>query len=174
MPSFTTTDKHHITFQVSEEDRDLVEAHLIGKGKWNALVKRGRIARNRSKKECETDPSIPRFLSLHRAIASRMGIDMTNQIDHINRDSSDNQRNNLRAATSQQNHMNQTKQTGRSSLYKGVSWKGKNQKWQAYGNIDRHFCYLGVFLTEMEAAKAYDKWAKQNFGEFASLNFSEL
>ena len=35
---FITTDKHQKEFQVSEEDRDLVEEHLTGKGKWRAIL----------------------------------------------------------------------------------------------------------------------------------------
>ena len=32
---------------------------------------------------------------------------------------------------------------------------------------------LGLFSTEIEAANAYDEWAKSEYGVFAYLNFKE-
>jgi len=81
-----------------------------------------------------------------------------------------NKRSNLRTCTSTQNTANQRKRKG-SSNFKGVSWYKREQKWRAgigYKGKDFH---LGYFNDELEAAKAYDKAAKDLWGEFANLNF---
>ncbi len=90
--------------------------------------------------------------------------------DHINGDGLDNRRCNLRKATSSQNMMNQRKQTGTSSKYKGVYLFKQPSKWMAKIQFNKKTYYLGYFLNEMDAAIAYDKKAKEFFGEFAKLN----
>lgn len=89
-------------------------------------------------------------------------------VDHINHDTLDNRRCNLRVCTNQQNSMNQRPQAGKSSKYKGVS---KTIKYQASISYNGKSIHLGVFDDEIEAAKAYDVKAKELFGEFAYLNF---
>lgn len=91
------------------------------------------------------------------------------EIDHHNNNSLDNRRFNLRICTHSNNLGNQKPQTGGSSKYKGVSWHKKNQKWRAQIGKKRHS--LGYFDNEIDAAKAYDKAAKELFGEFANVNF---
>ncbi|MTW28615.1 hypothetical protein GM527_14040, partial [Streptococcus pneumoniae] len=48
-----------------------------------------------------------------------------------------------------------------------------NRKWRAQGTEAGKPKHIGLFETEIEAATAYDSWAKSTFGEFASLNFKE-
>lgn len=144
MPCYTTTDKHHIIFQVSEEDCDLVEEHLTGPGYWYAYHSRhGKgswyIYRNSTKAERIQDPLLPKLIYMHRPIAFRMGLDVTKQIDHIDRNPLNNQRTNLRAATNSQNSMNRTKQNSTSSKYIGVDWERHSRKWRTRGwskNVD--------------------------------------
>lgn len=94
-------------------------------------------------------------------------------IDHINGNGCDNQKINLRTATSQQNSFNRRKRSGCSSLYKGVCWSKKAKKWRAYLTKDQHYLSLGYFKDEKEAARAYDRAALIHFGSFARLNFNE-
>lgn len=99
------------------------------------------------------------------------------QIDHINGDSRDNSINNLRLATSQQNCSARTKtrkKNGRRpSKYRGVKWDAERKKWKAYITHKRERIELGRFETEVEAAIAYDKAAKELNQEFAVLNFPQ-
>jgi HNH endonuclease/AP2 domain len=86
-------------------------------------------------------------------------------VDHIDGNGLNNKRSNLRLATKSQNLANQKIRTDGISRFKGVSQKGKYWKAKCK-NI-----WLGSFKTEEEAAKAYDKKAKELYGEFARLNF---
>ena len=93
------------------------------------------------------------------------------QTDHIDGDSLNNQRHNLRNATLQQNNRNKRKQGGTVSQYKGVSWDKKLKKWRAWISHNNKRIYLGVHIYEEGAARAYDEAAKRYYGEFANLNF---
>lgn len=92
------------------------------------------------------------------------------QVDHINHDIHDNRRINLRIATPSQNGQNRRKRSDNTSGYKGVSWKKANKAWQAYIKYKQKTIYLGLHNTPELAALAYNKKARELFGEFALLN----
>lgn len=109
-------------------------------------------------------------LRMHRLI---LGLtDKKILCDHINHNGLDNQKCNIRICTRAQNQYNKIPQGG-ASRYKGVSWHEKNGKWRADININKEQIYLGLFADELDAARAYDKKAKELFGEYAWLNFKE-
>ena len=101
------------------------------------------------------------------------------QTDHKDHDGLNNQRYNLRPATNPQNHANERKTLtvgGKptSSRFKGVCWSKKNRKWQVrirVGNGKR--LNLGMFASEVDAARAYDDAAREHHGEYAYLNFPQ-
>jgi len=95
------------------------------------------------------------------------------QADHINHNTSDNRRENLRICTRQQNQMNRKPAKNKSSKFKGVSWLGEIRgirKWHATIRINGRLKNLGRFSTEKSAAQAYNLAAKRYFGNFAYLN----
>ena len=94
------------------------------------------------------------------------------QIDHINRVRVDNRKTNLRHVTQSQNIANAKGQPNLSG-YKGVAYsKSTKNKWRAYYcPFDRKQVNIGYYDTKEEAAKAYDKAAKERWGEFAYQNF---
>jgi hypothetical protein len=110
------------------------------------------------------------LLSAHRIIWAMANNEWAEEnIDHIDRDTSNNRIDNLRLATKQQNAANAAP-SGGSSKYRGVSKMADSGKWRAYISKDGKQKYLGTFLDEKQAAAAYDTHAKRLFGEFAYLN----
>jgi HNH endonuclease len=90
-------------------------------------------------------------------------------VDHIDHNGLNNRRSNLREATKAQNAANERKRPGCSSRYKGVIWQAN--RWAARIEVGDEKRYLGRFISEEAAARAYDAAAREGFGEFACLNF---
>jgi hypothetical protein len=94
--------------------------------------------------------------------------------DHINRNSLDNRKQNLRPATVSQNLCNRPKRKAKTcSKYKGLEWDKIQRKWKARIQFNNRKIYLGSFNSEIAAAKAYDSAAKKYHGDFATPNFSD-
>jgi hypothetical protein len=91
------------------------------------------------------------------------------EIDHINRNTLDNRRCNLRLATHLQNCFN-TARKKNASGYKGVYLDKRINCWNAGIGHKGKKIYIGCFTSKIEAAKAYNKKALELFGEFALLN----
>jgi len=117
--------------------------------------------------------------SMHRVIMDPpKGMD----IDHINGNTLDNRKENLRICTRSQNSQNRKLRSDSASGYKGVyKHKARNLKkpFEAYiGDSETSYpstkhINLGCYTTAEEAARARDKKAKELHGEFAYLNFPE-
>jgi hypothetical protein len=92
-------------------------------------------------------------------------------IDHHNHNGLDNRLTNLRPASHAQNVQNTRKQKPKSSSkYKGVDYVKATGKFRARIKIADRRLFLGSFISEIDAAVAYNNAAKQYFGEFACLN----
>lgn len=105
-------------------------------------------------------------IRMHRVVANTpKGM----KTDHKNRNTLDNQEENVRICNNYQNSHNRIKQRNNKSGYKGVFWF-KN-KWVAEIASECKSKMLGSFSTPEEAARAYDEAAKRLHGEFANLNF---
>jgi len=94
-------------------------------------------------------------------------------LDHINGIKNDNKIANLREVTSQQNSANAKKKSNCSSQYKGVSFNKGRKKWEARVCISYKDKRIGYYTSEEEAARAYDKAAREKFGDYACLNFPD-
>jgi len=107
-----------------------------------------------------------KLIHLHRFLMNAPdGFD----VDHIDGDTMNNQKSNLRICTRSQNSINSKKKKGLSK-FKGVHWLKDNKKWRAKIMKDGKSFYLGCFTNEAEAAAAYNNKAKEIFGNFARLN----
>ena len=109
-----------------------------------------------------------RIVLMHREI---LGLSNNILTDHKNGCGLDNRKINLRPATSLQNRINSKKRHNCSSKFKGIYWEKRRKKWQVQIVFNKKHISLGLFDNEVEAAKAYDRKAKELFGEFARINF---
>lgn len=89
-------------------------------------------------------------------------------IDHINGNTLDNRRANLRVCNKFGNARN--KRGWSACGKKGVTWSRACDKWQAQIKHLGKTYHLGVFTYLRDAADAYDKAAIQLYGEFAWTN----
>ena len=87
------------------------------------------------------------------------------ELDHKNRDRTDNRWVNLRSCSRRQNLANKLRRRGKHLA--GVSKNGC--KWNAmHGRCGTSsFVYLGTFDTEQEAHDAYVNWHRERYGEFS-------
>jgi hypothetical protein len=92
------------------------------------------------------------------------------QTDHIDGNTLNNQKCNLRLATTQQNQHNRCTVESTTSIYKGVCYRKRDLVWIAKTKHYGKSIHLGTFKKESDAAIAYNNYAKDNFGEYARLN----
>ncbi len=112
-----------------------------------------------------------RSILMHREI---LGVPDDKETDHCDGNGLNNCKVNLRICSHQQNLYNSSKQTNRSSKYKGVVWYKQTKKWMARVQWNRQRYHLGYFKDETKAALAYNRKAKELFGDFAKLNHIEV
>jgi len=96
------------------------------------------------------------------------------EVDHIDHNGLNCQKSNLRNCTHNQNARN-IRASG-ISKFLGVSIRRSGKSIGqiiSQITINKKKIHLGCFNTEEDAARAYDKKAKELFGEFANLNFRE-
>jgi hypothetical protein len=147
---------------------DAADYEWLSKRKWHAQLVEGRkypkfYALGKGQRVNEKNPVV----SMHRLI---LGVtDPLVEVDHIDGNSLNNSRSNLRLATRMQNSVNRSLQKNNTSGFKGVHWHGAGGGWASsirIGNGKRK--NLGIFATPQEAHAAYVDAAKIYHGEFAN------
>ena len=113
------------------------------------------------------------YLLMHRIIMNTpKGLDT----DHRNGDRLNNQKSNLRICTRSQNKMNMGARRDNKLGVKGVyvqkyTFNGRTREYiNAKIMLNGKHIFLGRFSTVKLASEAYNKKAKELFGEFAGLN----
>jgi len=95
-------------------------------------------------------------------------------VDHVNGDSLDNRRSNLRLCDVPQNTWNTRKRrSDAKSRYFGVTQHSTTRRWQATIVVRGVYMFLGVWDSEEDAARAWDSAALHFRCEFAALNFPD-
>ena len=91
-------------------------------------------------------------------------------IDHVDGDTLNNLKDNLRICTHGENLRNQKINKNNKSGFKGVYFCKQRNKFRAEIKKDRQKYFLGLFIDPKDAASAYNKAAIKFHGEFAHLN----
>jgi hypothetical protein len=109
----------------------------------------------------ERDGAKYRAVRMHRLIMGLADED-PREVDHINRNTLDNRRSNLRAVDRSQNLQNQLGHRGASSRHRGVSFHKRTGKWQANVGLRGTNHYLGLFESEEEASHVAEAFRIRN------------
>jgi hypothetical protein len=105
---------------------------------------------------------------MHRII---MNAKPGERVDHIDGDTLNNTRSNLRMCSHSENMANRKKhRNGKTSRFKGVHWSKRSQCWIVSIQHEKKQYRVKGFPTEIEAAQAYNERARRLFGVFARLN----
>jgi len=83
----------------------------------------------------------------HRLIMEAFEGDSDQEVDHIDRNKTNNNYENLRYCTSSENNFNKDYVDNA----KGYCWDKQHQKWKSYINIDGKNYHLGLFDNEQDA-----------------------
>ncbi len=152
---------------ISAEDIDLVSLKWCASISTNGLpyAMRGASANGKNTRQI-----------LHRVILERIigrQVAKSEVVDHINGDTLDNTRANLRLASRSQNMANSQLAANNSSGAKGVCWDKTHNSWQAQIVVNGKRIRLGRFKAKNDAIRAYNVAAFTHHGEFAVLNMIE-
>lgn len=88
-------------------------------------------------------------------------------VDHINGNSLDNRRSNLRVCTNAENGRNRKTASNNTSGHRGISWSKRKGKWECYIKIDGKQLHVGFFDDLADAACARVEAEVKHYGEFS-------
>jgi hypothetical protein len=88
-------------------------------------------------------------------------------VDHVNHDTLDNRRENIRLCTEAENMRNKVMQSNNKTGAIGVYWHKGKKRWAAQIRICRRIKHLGRFRNIEDAIVARKEAEKTYFGEFA-------
>lgn len=108
----------------------------------------------------------PSYLAHRLAWFYMTGARPKHEIDHKDRNRSNNVFENLREATVAENRRNSSLRSDNTSGAKGVVWSKDCSKWLAQIQIKGRGVFIGVFESKEDAARAYAERAKKEFGDF--------
>lgn len=94
---------------------------------------------------------------IHRLVLKTFSYNSTLEVDHIDSNKQNNCLDNLRYCSRRENtsfYFN-SKKSKTSSKYLGVSWSKERKKWIAKIKVNNKTEYIGGFILEEEASKAY-------------------
>jgi hypothetical protein len=115
---------------------------------------------------CKPDYRKFQIIYLHRLI---MNAPKGKDVDHINGNTLDCRKINIRICNRSQNSMNQRLKSNNTSGYKGVTWSKSANKWIAQITFNYKHLYLGIFETKEEAYTVYCEASKRYHGSYGRI-----
>jgi hypothetical protein len=106
---------------------------------------------------------------MHRVV---IGARQGEIVDHINGDTLDNRRANLRKCTTSQNAQNHKILSSNTSGVSGVTWHKRDHLWQVAIRDRGKRIYIGFFKEKERAIQEHEEAIKKFHKEFARLNHS--
>lgn len=103
-------------------------------------------------------------LLLHRLI---MNANDNQMVDHINHNTLDNRKSNLRLSNNITNHQNMKIRSNNTSGVPGVGWSKKYNKWRSRIKVNKKEIHLGYFDDFNEAVKVRKEAEQKYFGEYS-------
>lgn len=162
MPSQAHVEKQAIEIPLTREYSATIDANdlsIVSKHKWSAMVTRNGCVYAATHIDGRT-------VLMHSLLKPSKGV-----VDHIDGDGLNNRQSNIRIATYSENNCNRKVPSNNRSGFKGVFWHKQTRKWAVdirKGSV--RFSLYGFHSAE-DAARAYDKKARELHGEFARVNF---
>lgn len=143
---------------VDDDDYEKVNQH-----KWYAR----KNGKNDAYYALRWDNCSNKHVRMHRAL-----MEVTSEliVDHVNHNTLDNRKSNLRICNKTENCRNQRLRLQNTSGYKGVSYHKNHKKYEAKIKYNGKRLFLGYYETAKEAAISYNEKAKELFKEFAWIN----
>lgn len=149
-------------YETIVDDEDYEE---LTKYKWHPLIN----PKSRTVYALRQEQS--KNILMHRHIMNKYYIIENQKTDHEDHNGLNNQKENLRICTSSKNNQNVMKTINKTtSKHKGVYFAKHTNRFCARINLNNKQIFIGYFINEDDAGKAYNEKAKELFGEFACLN----
>lgn len=139
MKQLKITSKTYGNIDIKLDDNDYEK--VVSMGKWS-------VSRDRGKFYFHKRISKDKKITLHRFI---MGFPINGYVDHINHDTLDNRKSNLRICSNSDNLRNGLLRSNNTSGYKGISWDKSRKKWTAYIRVNYKQIFLGRYENLEEA-----------------------
>ena len=132
--------------------------HIAQGANWSAMVPKSKAG-----KQYSPYAITGRGILLHREI---MQAGKGQIVDHINGDTLDNRRSNLRFCTHVQNMQNSKNFETNTSGHRGVWFRRDRGRWISEIYFENKKIHIGSFCLKEDAAKAYEEKSKELFGNF--------
>lgn len=145
---FTSNTNKEFYFDLEDYDliKDYTWSECIRKDGYRTLLSR--------------DINTKKLILFHQIIGCK-------NYDHINRNTLDNRKENLRMCTHQENSRNRSKQKNNTSGFIGIYWNKSKKKWTSQIHINKKVKFLGIFEDKEEAIKVRLQAEADYYGEFA-------
>ena len=111
-----------------------------------------------------------KYYRMHRYLLGLDDDDKEIMVDHINHNTLDNRRANLRIVSPAQNAKNVSISISNTSGTTGVSWNKRSEKWEAYIRVNKKRKFLGYYKDINDAIKARKDAEQKYYKEYSYDN----